>query len=418
MSNKQLNSRSLTIDEDLWVELEIPYGKIKEKWDQKYKHKLKNHVKKDRIDYSVLKIYLELLDIYHCTDAEEALEEILDHNLTWGYNLLCLKLFSDYKSFEYFESHNNNLYSKLDNTPFLKHYHNCYNSNDKIGITALLQLFCNNGDQLRTIHGLDYCDKKKPQLISTDENNVSLDLQSKAREIVEQMDENEARNYEHWHSFAYENCEYVMIKREIDDDVERQANGNIQEEPAEFVVLRYSGEQLEIISSTKKIAGRARTGVNRTTDDVEFEDVDAQADYDELETTVKGLLGNESLESQDKSSDVDLNRFKIVGVKLASSPLPGHPSITMKSGDGIRQTIRALREVNYDLLQSLDDINVIYTEFDGREYSIRPKERKQTDDDVYWKFKYDAHSPPRSEREDFEQLLSDLFDIEPIFEHT
>jgi len=411
---------SLNIEEDLWVELEVPYGKIKQKWEDRYEAELREHVEKRRINQDVLEIYTTLAGIFHTEEREEALDEILAHDERWGYNLLCLKLFADYKNAEYFKQYKSFLYKESEGTDLQSVYHQCYSSTNKIGLAGFLQLFDDGGNRLKTIHGLNYCDQKKPQLVSTDSELTDFDPKSDAEDIVEKMQSDHQRAYELWHSFEYDDRDYVMIKREVDDDVERQAQGNIQKEPGEFIVLRYAEDQLEIISSTKKIAGRTRTGINQTIDDVNFEDVDAGAGRQDLEKTVEGLLTGDSVGPTDDetSTDIDLGRFTVTGLKLSSSPLPGHPKIDMKSDEGIRRAIRALQDVEFDLLASIDDIDIIYTDFDGREYSIRPKEQERIEGEVSWTFKYDAHSPSREERKDFERLIEDLFEINVIFEQT
>ena len=61
-------------------------------------------------------------------------------------------------------------------------------------------------------------------------------------------------------------------------------------------------------------------------------------------------------------------------------------------------------------------MDVIDTRFDGREYSIRPKQHEQKEGETRWKFTFDAGRPPREEREDFERLISNTFDIDLVFE--
>jgi hypothetical protein len=419
MAETEADLPDLKIDEELWVELEVPYGKIKEKWDQQYKAELESNITEERIEETILRIYAVLLDLDHVESKEVLLEEIISHDQRWGYNLLCLKQFSDYKNLDFFKSHQDFLYQYCEGTALHSHYITAWESDDKVALTGLLQLFDPEGTRLMSIHALDYCDRKKPRTVSADSELEGFDLQAEAEEIVAEIQSGEFRKYQKWHSFEYDGREYVLIKREIGDDVERQATGNIEEEPATFVALRYTNGELEIISEKMTVANKARRGVNRSVEGVEFESVDPRATTDDVNRTVEGLLdGDLDTRLDELETDIDGDRLTVTGIKLSSSPFPGHPSVRMKTDEGITRTIRALKERDYDLLENIDDVDVIYTQFDGREYSIRPKLQEQSEGEIRWKFTYDARQPPRDEREDFDRLISDMFDINMVFERT
>lgn len=419
MAEAEASLPDLEIDGELWVELEVPYGKIKEKWGQRYEAELKSHIEKGRIGESILRIYASLLDLDHLQSPEVLFEEITTHDQRWGYNLLCLKKFSDYKNLDFFKSYRKFLYRHCEETTLHEHYHTAWMSDDKVALTGLLQLFDPEGERLKSIHALDYCDRKKPRTVSVGSDLEDFDLQAEAEEIVAEIQSDESRKYQKWHSFKYEGREYVLIKREIGDDVERQATGNIEEEPATFVALIYSQDELEIISEKMAVANKARRAVNRSFDGVEFESFDPRATTDDVERTVEGLLDEDLNARVDETeTDVDADRLVVTGVKLSSSPFPGHPSVTMKTDEGIVRTIRALKEMDYDLLESVHDVNVIYTRFDEREYSIRPKQHEESEEETRWKFTYDARQPPRDEREAFARLISDALDIDLVFERA
>lgn len=391
--------------------------KIKEKWDQRYKNELEANVKNNRIGETILRIYAVLLDIQHYDSIEVILEEILQHDERWGYNIMCLKKFSDYKDEEYFKYYRNFLHKNCEGFDLLQYYHDAWDSDDKVALAGLIQLFDPEGDKLKSIYSLDYCSSKKPKTVAVDEDVDDFDLKEQSDEVVAGIQDGESREYEKWHSFEYERQEHVLIKREIGDDVELQAIGNIEEEPATFIALRRSDEELEIISDKMKVANKARRGVNETVDGVEFRTIDPRETTDDVEETVQGMLDEDLDDRLDEiETEIDTDRLIVTGIKLSSSPLPGHPSVQMKTEDGIIRTIRALREMNYNLLKNIDDVDVIYTRFDGREYSIRPKQQEQTEGETRWKFTYDATKPPREEREDFSQLISDVFDVDLVFE--
>ena len=351
MAEAKTELPELNIDEDLWVELEVPYGKINKKWNQRYETELKSNIKEGRIREPILRIYAALLDLGYYESPEVILEEIIGRDERWGYNLLSLKHFSDYKNLDFFKSYRKFLYRRCEGTSLHEYYHAAWESDDKVALTGLLQLFDPEGVRLKSIHALDYCDRKKPKTVAINSDLEDFNLQSEAKEIVAEIQSDELRKYEKWHSFEYDGREYVLIKREIGDDVERQATGNIEEEPATFVALRHSNGELEIISEKMSVANKARKGVNESVEGVKFESVDPRATTDDVRRTVEGLL-DEDLDTrlEEVDSEIDSDRLVVTGVKLSSSPLPGHPSIRMKTDEGIIRTIRALQDANYDLL--------------------------------------------------------------------
>lgn len=419
MAEAETSLPDLEIDGDLWVELEVPYGKIKEKWGQRYEAELESHIQKGRIEESILRIYAVLLGLNHLESPKVLLEEITTHDQRWGYNLLCLKYFSDYKNLDFFKSYQKFLYRSCEGTDLQSYYHTAWTSDDKVALTGLLQLFDPKGERLKTIHALDYCNRKKPKTVSVDSELQDFDLQTEAEDIVSEIQSGETRKYQKWHTFEHDGQEYVLIKREIGDDVERQATGNIEEEPAAFVALKHTDGELEIISEKMAVANKARRGVNKSVDGVKFESVDPRANTDDVQRTVEGLL-DEDLDTRLEISEteIDADRLAVTGIKLSSSPLPGHPSIQMKTDEGIIRTITTFKNLNYNLLENIDDVDVIYTRFDGREYSIRPKQQERSEGKVRWKFTYDAGQPPRDEREDFNQLIKDVFDVNLVYEKS
>jgi len=419
MAQARVDLPRLEVESELWLDLEIPYGKFREKWDRDYEGILREHVVKGRIEHRVLNIYLTLLDENQVTDKSEALDTIIGHDETWGYNLLCVKRFADYKNVDYFKHFKPFLLKNCEDTDLYECYLSNWQSDNKKGLAALIQLFDPEGSRLKTIHGLDYCENKKPQLISMGSGFEDFDIVEDADRIVAKMDNMETRQYSRWHSFEYNGATHVMVKREMDDAVERQAIQNIEEEPAEFVVLRYIEGELEIISSTKEIAGHARSGINSTVEGAEFSEVDAGADRNQLSDTVRGIFGGGDSEPLEESGEYDLEQgdLRITGIKTSSSPLPGHPKIEMQSDAGIMDAIEALRRYEYDLTESIDDVEVIYTEFNDRKYTIRPKERRRAEDEVYWVFQYNVRGSNREERNEFEDAMNDLFDIDPLYEH-
>lgn len=406
--SKQASLPDLEVDALFWRDLEVPFGKVRDKWDERYSNELQYDIERGRIKSRVLDLYFTLMGESDFPDnAKQVVNELHDYDENWAYNLVCVRKFASNKNTNIVKDcAREGAYSEVEGTPFHRIYRECYDSGDKIGLIALLHLF--NRNRLRDIHGLSYCYPKKPRSVASGSEISDLDINSRVNEILETMSSDDFRTYDHWHSFESNGTRYVMIKRQIDDDVERQANGNIEEEPAEFVILKFVGDRLEIISKTKTIAEKARNGVNSSVDGAEFNSVDADIPREELDRVVTDLTSPDS--------EIAKNEDLIVtGINLEGSPLPGHPSLRMKSEEGIIRAVDTLRNQGYDLTESIDDIRAVQIDFQNRDYTLRPNEQEQ-EGETRWVVRYDASYLRDDEREEFEETITGLLDINVVFE--
>jgi len=201
-----------------------------------------------------------------------------------------------------------------------------------------------------------------------------------------------------------------MIKRQIDDSVERQPEKNQEEEPAEFIVLKFEDQELQIFSEKNTVAEQARTSINRTADDIEFDHPRVTVNREEAAETVSGLMTGET--------DLADSPVTVTGFKLGSSPFPNHPSVQMKSDAGIIETVEGLQEAGYDVTDSIDDIERIYLDFEGREYRIYPEEVEHSSEDFHWLFRYNARYLDDEEREQFENEIEEALGIDMVLENS
>lgn len=418
MSEVAAREPSLNVEPDLWVDLEVPYHKIDEKWDERYEAKLRTLVGEGRIQPRTLHLYLRLEDNWEDPDdAEAALEEILSiKGGKLARNLLCQYKFGYGVGNHIIKDCARKIDAECAETDFQDLYYDAYDAGDKTTLIALIQLI--DSQVLKDVLVLEYCYGKSPRLVSISSDFEGLTGDDTIENIVEKMSEGDFRTYRYWHSFTHDSKRYVIIKRQIDDDVERQAEENLEEEPAEFVVLKFIGENLEIYSSTNTIAGKTRTGVNEAVDTAEFEEPDAANSRQSFEQVVDDVEGLDDLDlSELDIDDVDLQEATIAfaGLKLESSPLPDAPSITIKNSEGVSSAISALRESGYDLTESLDDIQKIYIQYNDREYRVRPVE-KTVEGEIQWIFRYNASYLTDNEKSEFESLIREVFGVLPVFE--
>jgi len=73
---------------DFWVDVEVPYNKIVEKWSSKYLPRMGNHMENNRLQRRVLAIYFKTLGRREVPqDRKEALEFLWEKDKDRVYNL-------------------------------------------------------------------------------------------------------------------------------------------------------------------------------------------------------------------------------------------------------------------------------------------------------------------------------------------
>jgi len=393
------------LSESEWKELEIPYGKVRDKWDDYYYAQLKEASDRGLITKKTLNCYFEVLDIDEdIYKKEEAIKKIVEKEEKIGYDLYSVVRFCKNKRKDIVEDCFKKVSDSSEGTDLEDHHSNISDSPDRVAMVTVLHFV--EPRVMRDILALDYCYGKKPQeVVDKESGDLIGEVEDSTDEIIEHLEDIEFRDYDLWHHFEHKDDEYLLIKRQINDDVERQASGNLEEEPAEFVVLRFRNNQLEILSEDASIADSAKTGVSESVEDVEFEDEPESVSRNRFIEFVS------ELEDQDE----DNSELWLVGIDVASSPLPGHPSIEMKGEDGITRALEALREDGYDLTNPVDDVVRLIVEFEEKEYTLYP-EPIESDDDQDWMIRYGAGRLDDLERRRFEGLIQESFEVQVRFE--
>lgn len=401
------------VTKDYWLDLEVPYRNFESKWDEEYGNRLRRFVQDDRISSRALNVYYHYIGETLPKNKSIALDRILDEDQEWGLNLLCQYEFSYQKSPDIikeviFESDAD---STFVDTDLHGTYLNSYERGDKIALLALMQII--EPSLLRNILGLQFCRRRTPRLNATDAS-VDIDtIISRVDDVVDRMSANDFRQFENWHIFEHGGATYIMIKRQIKDSVERQAGENLEEEPAEFVVLIFEDGVVQIISSNKKIANEARTSLNSSLD-VDFELVEPTLSSEEIGESVEEIYSFDHEQLDEDQKEIEgIEDFKIIGIDLSRSPFPGQPSLRMKSEEGIIKTIRALRQMGYDVIENPHNIERVYSEFRDRKYRLVFSEKEDSMDKV---IRYYSRYPDEEERAEFERLINELFGIDAVFE--
>lgn len=417
MAETQKERPELDVSREYWLDLEIPYNKIRAKWDTEYEARLRRFVVDDRISSYTFQVYFELKDRQPPTDKHIAFNQILDYDPAWGHNLLCQYEFSHQKSPNIVKevTFQNGVNTHCQDTEYYKPYLSAYEREDKITLIALMQIF--QPELLKNVLSLQHCYGKKPRLNTSDPSASEFNLIDAAEAVVEKLSKTDFRQYENWHIFEHNDSTYLMIKRQRADSVERQAGQNLEEEPADFVVMQFEDDTLKIFADTKTIAHQTRTALNESMD-VDFDTIDTRIPPDQIEPTIGEVFSFDHDDLEEAHQDVDnVEKFKVTGIKLSSSPFPGHPSLTMKSEAGILDTVEALDERGFDILKNSDDIEVVFTEYQEREFKLLFKETEINGETVNV-IRYDARYPGIDEKLEYEQLVRELFGIDAIFESS
>jgi len=286
-------------------------------------------------------------------------------------------------------------------------------------MVAMMQFF--KPSILRDVLGLQYCYGRKPQLIRHSESELenidSLDIQKVADSLEHITD-----SYQPWHEFAYNGRFYFLIKRRLGDEVERQVEENVEERPAEFVVLTFDGTELRIFSEKKQIATNALRGVNDAIKQT-FEDQDEEVDEEEIEDHQfdheGGDLSYEELKSAiNLAQDIEENTDLILkGVNVKNADLPKSPEVRLKAEQGVQETLDWFEERNVDLLNHPDDVKNIIFVYEDRDFTLLPREASSEDEDG-WVFRYNASYPSEEERREFEKQIREFMDVKVRFEKT
>lgn len=405
---------TLSVSGEYWLDLEVPFQKYKSKWETEYGNRLRRYTHDDRISSRALDVYHQIMDETLPKSKMIALENIIDEDKEWGLNLLCQYQFAYQKSPSIVKAvaNESTAYYTFDDTNLHGTYLRSIQREDKIAIIALLQL--DNPDLLKNILSLQFCYGRKPRLNAA--NNVvdGADLVGAVDQIVNRMSQNDFREYENWHHFEHEDSLYILIKRQIMDSVERQAGQNIEEEPAEFVVLEFNDGNLKIFSSNKTIANQAKTSINSVLE-VEFESIEPTVSAEEFDSTVDEIYSFDREQLDEDQKEIEgIEEFEVTGIQLSRSPFPGSPSVRMKSEKGILDTIDALQERGFDILENSRNIDTVFTEYKDRQYRLLFKDTEKENGSKV--IRYDSRYPQDQERKEYENIVLQLFGIEAVFE--
>lgn len=426
MSQTTVGSFNHKLDRAEWLELEVPYGLINDNWEEEYQPRLERYV------LDSYKVSRNLLNLYWCTfaDLDEVpyerrplLTDILDTDPDYGKNILAIWRFANGLNLKRLKSVFTDIESEITDPDLSRIYEEALDTDDKDAQVGLI-LFTDQ-ERLRDVRGLQYCYGRVPQLKRKSKNKFVDVGELDVEEIEEELQNGQSEEHKFWHKFNHGDESYILIKRQLGDGVERQVEINLEEEPAEFVVARFSGKELQIYSEERERAQSTLDAINKQieqkyreesddSEDIEEEIEKRQFDednnekytYEELEAAV-GLA-----KELDKNTEITLK-----GINVKSTDLPKNPEMRLKTDRGIGKSLTWFEERNINLLNRPDDVDSLTFRYEGRDFSLLPRESPE-DSEESWLFKYNANYPDEIELKKFEEHISDYMDVEVRFEKT
>lgn len=401
--------------DEYWVDVEVPYNKIVEKWDRKYAGRMNQHMTNGRLQGKILSIYFNILgndEFSH--DRSAALESLETLNMELVYNLCCQFEFSTRISGDVIEKYAKENKSAIVDLGFEEEFDKNIgegdNSMNKDGLVALCQLA--NPDSLRNIliHA-----RASGQYPSGTYKRSSSDppTESEWNEVIEQLSGERGEDYAIWHQFTKDNERYVAVEEEDRDGVERQVGGNIEKEPANLVILHFNDGYLDIYSDTREVANRAQTGVNSDISGEEYEKDKNQVSPDDVGDLV------ENVTSKDKERDqgnIDID-YIMTGLRVNRTGLPNNPDLKLTSPDGVGTAVEELESEDYQITSDSESIDWMKIQFEGNIFTVNQNIRNESTDGAYTELIYGTSAQPET-REKFENLIKSEFGISVKYSST
>lgn len=417
MSTLAKSPPGLDKSEDYWKDVEVPYGKISNKWDRKYRSRMRAHMKNGRLQKRVLAIYFKLMgrgdDFPH--EREEALDELEEYNQDWVFNLCSQFVFSNGISREIIVDFSEKARQDIIDIGLEEELEKNLGGDDskanKDGLITLYQLA--NPDLLREILIYSLASKRWPTTAYKRDTGGTPGL-SQWDNVETELNKNSVENYGVWYQFEFEGSEYVAIEQEDRDGVERQVGENIEQEPANLIILKFNKSYLDVYTDNRSIAGSVQSGVNKEISGDSYEEERNPTTPDEIQEFGKELVEKDKERDEDKTKDYD---YVLTDLEVSETSLPNSPKMKLKSGVGLGKAIKELEEVGYDLLSDPQSIRRVKLQFEEYKFNITNVERSSDSSGKYRELVYGCEADPDT-REKFEELISDEFGMDIKYESS
>ena len=394
---------------EFWVDVEVPYNKVVEKWSDKYRGRMVNRMETNRLQRKVFSIYFTMLgrrDVPQ--DRVEALDTLYEKREEWVYNLCSQFEFSSGLSDALVKKFAKECEQKIIDYGFEKEYRANIGEEDtsfnKDGLVALCQLSKPSSLKNMLIYHR-YSNRSPANLYKREQGDVPDE--GEWVELINQLSENKVEDYAVWHQFKIDGERFIAIEQEDRDGVERQVGSNIEEEPANLVILHFDGKYLEIYTDKVSTANSALVGINvDVTGDSYGEDRD-EVDSEDVGEFTKDIV------DQDKQRDKfeeDKYEYVMTDLWVSRTELPNNPAMKLNSEAGVGRAVKELESKGYNLLSDNKKIDKIKIRFKDTKFSITPSKSSDTTGRKYKELVYNC-SANTELREKFENLIEKEFGI-------
>lgn len=396
---------------DFWVDVEVPYNKIMEKWSGKYRPRMRRYMENSRLQRRVLAIYFKTLGRRNVPqDRNEALEFLWEKDKDRVYNLCSQLEFSTGISSSIITKFAQKYKSDIIDYGFEEDYYANMGGEDgnpnKDGLVALCQL--SNPSSLKDILVYDRHSSRYPTNIYK-RNKKSLPDETDWHSLIKRLSDNQVEDYAVWHQFEIGNERFVAIEQEDRDGVERQVGDNIEEEPANLVILHFNGNYLDVYTDKRGTANNIQIGVNS---DVSGEDYGE--DRNEVDSDTVGEFAKEVTKKdkeRDQTEDDEDYEYVLTDLWVNRTGLPNNPQVKLSSEAGVGRAIEELESKGYDLLSDNRNIERVKMRFEGWKFTIKQIKRKDNTGGTYRELIYGCSADTET-RQEFEDLIEEEFGIE------
>lgn len=417
MSTLTHSPPGLSESSDYWIDVEVPYNKISEKWGRKYRGKLQGHMETGRLQKRVFSIYFKAMgrgdDFPH--DRSEALEELESHDIDWAYNLCSQFEFSNGIGAQIITQFADKAESDIIDYGFEKELKLNLGEDDsnpnKDGLVALYQL-C-NPDLLKEILIYARASGRYPTR-AYKRTKDEIPEEDEWPSVIENLSQNSVEDYGLWYQFEFNDARFVAIEQEDRDGVERQVGNNIEQEPANLIILKFHGQYMDVYSENNSTAGLVQSGVNRELSNDEYEEDKNPITPDQIKEFSQAIADKDKERDEDDETEYE---YILTNISVEESPLPNNPEIKLSTKRGIGKSISEFQQLGYDLLEDPNNIRRLKLQYEGWKFNITNTKRSNTNDGTYRELVYGTHANPQT-RSEFEELVSDEFGIDLKYESS
>lgn len=391
------------------MDIEIPYSKIVDKWERKYKPRLGQHIENGRLQKRVLSIYYKCLgetDFPH--DRAEAVQELEEINKRWAVNLCCQFEFSTGVSrdviVEFAKKAENDIIDIGLEAELNENIGNGDSNPNKDGLTALCQLA--NPDILREILIYSRVTNRYPKSVyKRDSGGVPSD--NDWDELIRNLSQNNVENYGIWYQFEHDGGRFVAIEQEDRDGVERQVGGNIEQEPANLIILHFDGNYLDVYTDTRGTANHTQTGVNMDLSGDSYEEDRNPIDPNEMGEFASNISQKDKERQEDNNVKLD---YVLTDLHVSRTNFENNPEIKISAEGGVGKAVDELADIGHDILSDPRNIERLKIRYEGYKFTVTNSKRRTGSGDTYRELVYGCHADT-STREEFETLMDKEFQI-------